>query len=696
MVGVPLAVAGTTYVIRQPAVYQAVAVLSIIPPQADPEFSNLVSRNTNRRDTVATERYYADKVAGLSAKDLALRVVTDPAFVQNAAVPDDDAAEDLLMNLRTLPLRNSNLVKVFLDGIDPALITKQLAILIGHFVDDAEKQAEQKKKDNKDNLRDTLVVLQGALKRIDNEIATMLNQADYIGPGGKNFFQTQYENASALRLHKTMRLDEAEKQAWYEKMFPKYDVDPEEATRRVRINALEEQRHKLTTKLEDIRRVARRSFDSDPAAVRASRLLQGVLDELDNLRQVERKPLGNPSEMIVDSLRKDVQTIQETSDSLLNKLKASIPEYQRYQSLQDQRELMLTRISDLERNVSEYELLSRTLEPPVKVMNPPTEPIKPSKAQKPLKIALVLFFSFGLGVGLVCLLEHLDHTVKVPEHLSIGLLLPLLGVIPRIRRTALVHKGGHLWTAGDPNSVEADAYRNLRASLLGASDRLGPIVTLLVTSAKAGEGKSTTALNLAATCARAGERTLLMDVDLRRPSLAEVFHDGESPELGLVDVLRGEVPWQRTLVGTEVPNLDFLPTGDARGIPIEILATLELRQLMIALAGHYDRVILDGPAVLGLPDCRMLGRVVDAALMVVRSHTHEMRPLQRAKAMLEQSHVVIVGVTFNGLYDDLENWSSYGPDAPYALSGYERSAHASLGATGRDAAALPLAGSVQA
>ena len=113
--------------------------------------------------------------------------------------------------------------------------------------------------------------------------------------------------------------------------------------------------------------------------------------------------------------------------------------------------------------------------------------------------------------------------MKVPEHVTHGLTLPLLGVVPRIRRTALTHRGGHLWTPGTPDSLEADAFRNIRASLLGVADRRGPIVTLLVTSPKAGDGKSTTALNLAATCARAGERTLLLDVDLRRPSLADVF-----------------------------------------------------------------------------------------------------------------------------------------------------------------------------
>jgi capsular exopolysaccharide synthesis family protein len=186
-----------------------------------------------------------------------------------------------------------------------------------------------------------------------------------------------------------------------------------------------------------------------------------------------------------------------------------------------------------------------------------------------------------------------------------------------------------------------------------------------------------------------------MDVDLRRPSLLEVFAE-ECTELGLVEVLRGKTPWQRTLVRTEIPNLDFMPSGDPRDTPIEVLGTLELRQLLIGLASHYDRVILDGPAILGLADCRMLGRVVDAAILVVRSGSHEMRPLLRARAMLEQSSVVIAGVVFNGLCEDLENWASYGPYTPYVDVTLGRSTDRprALEAPGHGTTHLPMAGTM--
>ena len=167
-----------------------------------------------------------------------------------------------------------------------------------------------------------------------------------------------------------------------------------------------------------------------------------------------------------------------------------------------------------------------------------------------------------------------------------------------------------------------------------------------------------------------GERTILVDCDLRRPSLAPVF--GADPNLGLVDVLQGEMPWQRAVIASqEIPGLSFLPAGHLGGVPIEILGSLELKQLIIGLARQYHRVILDGPAILGLADSRMLGRLADTTLLVVRSGANEISPLRRTKSMLDQSRVKIGGIVFNDLSEDLRNWSSYGlnPGVTWGLTG---------------------------
>jgi len=694
-VAVPLGVASSVWAVRQPAVYRATAQVFIRPPQYDPVLASLMSQNVGQHDPEVTEKYLPNRVAFLKSKALAEAVLNDPAFLQGGVPPGEDAAEELVANLSTKIQLNSNWVFVSLEGTDPARTTKQLTTLLDLFNKRVTEESVRKNEDSQSYARDNLDKLQRELKGVEEKMVAMLRKTSTIGPGGKNIIQAQYENLGALLMHKRMKLDEFQQQEWVSQLFPKETAPRhDEVARQSKVDQLMETRRKLTLELQQHRRMIR-NFDSDPSVKHTATKLKDVLDRIEELKAappLPQKAAFNPSETIVATMREELHSAEEATKALLGQLRESMPEHEKFLSLKDDRENKLKRISDMQMKLSDLEMLSKTQTVPVELSGTIREPESPVRPRRGVNIAAGILISFGLGIALVCMLEHLDHSVKVPEHLTLGLTLPLLGVVPRIRRTALTHRGGHLWTPGEPGSVEADAYRNLRAGLLGASDRLGPVVTLLVTSAKAGEGKSTTALNLAATCARAGERTLLMDVDLRRPSLGDVFKD-EGHTLGLVDVLRGELPWQRTVVRTDIPNLDFLPTGDTREVPIEVLGTLELRQLLIGLANHYDRVILDGPAVLGLADCRMLGRVVDAAVLVVRSGSHEMRPLQRAKSMLEQSHVVIAGVVFNGLYEDLQNWSSYGPYQPYGGDAWDGRSRGGLDAPeGR--AALPLVGSV--
>ncbi len=447
-------------------------------------------------------------------------------------------------------------------------------------------------------------------------------------------------------------------------LLPRVEFDSGTSARAAKLAKLEEQIEELST--------GSNTRVQSPATSTAIRLLINLpkrldylMDQRDKLLSIRTEMASSPQEMLMDRLRQEIDADEAAQEKLLIKMQESLPEYQQFMALLSDRADKKKQIVEMEGRLTKFEIVEEAIVSSECVKIPPNgvvEPTTPIKPNRPLLIGFGLVLSFGLGIGLVCLLERIDHSVKVPEHVTHGLTLPLLGVVPRIRRTAFTHRGGHLWTPATPDSLESDAYRNIRASLLGIADKRGPITTLLVTSAKAGEGKSTTAINLAGTCARAGERTLLVDIDLRRPSLAEVFIDDEcaADVHGLIDVLRGELPWQRTVRHTEIPNLDFIPTGDTRSIPIEILGTRELRQLLIGLSSHYDRVILDGPAVLGLADCRVLGRIVDASLLVVRSGSHQLMTLHRAKAMLEQSHVVIAGVVFNGLTEDMDNWSSYG------------------------------------
>lgn len=659
-VGVLVSVAGTVLVLRMPAIYRATAEVTIEPPRFDHHLRGIIKADTLiRSSSEDDEKYVPDKLALLRSKSLAERVVRDPSLTGGQpAAPDGDAAADLVKNLYTRNQTGTHYYTVWLEGRDPSRVAKSLQLLLEKFRQQVRIESTDTLDESRASAGKTIEALNRDLQRIHGEIYQLTRASTVIAPGGTNVSKERLDAVNQALLMERIKYGDLQRQLRIEASRPAA-ANPRLDGSRERIAELYKERGVLEQRFKGAKRTIR---GDDPYLRAVWEKIKQVDAELDRLELAQQESAGTDDfENILASARDEIQALMAEQRQILEEMKEAHPTFDRYEDLKSQREMKQRQIAETSQKLSEFEALAKTQKDPVTIVVPPVEPILPERPKKPLYIAVAILFGFSAGMALAGLIEHVDHSVKVPEHLTSGLSLPLLGVVPRMRRNARTHRGGHLWAQGMPESPAADAYRNFRASLLGVANARGPIVTLLVTSAKAGEGKSTTALNLAATCARAGERTLLVDVDLRRPSLAEVFPHEEG-HLGLVDVLRGELPWQRVVVPTDLPNLDFIPTGDTREVPIEILGSLELRQLLISLSHHhYDRVILDGPAVLGLADCRMLGRVVDASVLVVRFGRQSLRPLRRAKEMLEQSQVRMAGVVFNAISDGLEDWSSCAP-----------------------------------
>jgi polysaccharide biosynthesis transport protein len=701
-VAIPFATVGTLLVLRLPAIYQVKAQIEVKQPRVDPNIDKMVGNGTERSEGL-DEKFVPNTLALLTSKYMIEKIIRSPTLGLPPSALEGDPAGELIGAIKVKPIPLSHQYIIMLEGRDPERITRTLNILLEQFRDEIGDKSQDATERAKADAQSTLAKHSDELRKVQKDLEVLLTRSKSLSPGGRNLDEAKYDALSQqLYFQKQQAMNTTTTaQLSASKPEPEPMMSPAKASK---IAKLEEKRENAEMKLRNAKRIARET--SDPARKR----WEHEIEEIDaDLARLENSggaaPAGlSTAEVYQGILADQLEGIKETEEQrnqALVAIREDMPEHHNYMTLMEDRANLTKQITDLRKRISEFDLLARSRNKPVEIIDQAFEPIVPVKPNRFIYIAVCIVFSFSVGLGLVCFLEHIDHSVKVPEHLTAGLGLPLFGVVPRMLRNARNHRGGHLWTPGAPESIEADAYRNLRASLLGITTEKKPIVTLLITSAKAGEGKSTTALNLAATCARAGERTLLMDVDLRRPSLNDVFPRNEDGT-GLVDILRGDLPWQRTVVQTDLPNLDFLPTGDPRDVPIEVLGSLELRQLLISLSEHhYDRVILDGPAVLGLADCRMLGRIVDGAVMVVRSGTQELRPLQRAKSMLEQSQVPIVGLIFNGLNEDLQNWSSYGPN-PLLDSSLDlanaRSAEASrgLGGPNSSAASLMAVGSVEA
>jgi polysaccharide biosynthesis transport protein len=663
--------AGTFWVVRQQDVFRATAQILIEPPRFDAAVAGLLPTGSNGHiDEKTSATFVPNKIAFLHSKAFADLLVQD-ATIEHLIPVSVEPAQEIADTITPRQLPGTTIFDVSYESTDPDRASGLLNAALKEFARLVEQDNRASIEYAQNFVKSSVAKLKKELSALDDEIQKTLQTSPIFAPNGKNLLEEELIQTKIVLHQKRYSFEELSKQHRLAQSFPHLNRQPT-STLDVTISELRKERKHYTEMLAKLKASMSSTarFNNDPSSRHFAQQLERTMDDLDELEKQRNELMsqdvtGAAVTMAGDEIRK----LELKAKSLMETMQGTMPAFQIYLTKIKERDQQADAVNVLKGRLSEFELLAQTLKKPVIVQRSALVPAAPVRPKRVLMIAVFSCLGLALGVGLVCMLEYIDQSVKVPEHLTAGLGLPILGVVPRMRRLARLHRGGHLWTPGCPLSIEADAYRNLRASLVTIPGRHGAATTFLVTSAKAGEGKSTTALNLAATCARAGERTLLIDCDLRRPSLRDVFveSDRDAPNLGLVDVLQGDSPWQRTVVRTDVPNLDFLPTGDPTGIPIEVLGSLELRQLVTAVAGHYHKVIIDGPAVLGMADCRMLGRLVDAAVMVVRSGAHELRPLLRARGMLEQSRVPIAGLVFNGITDDLRNWSSYGSAYDYPI-----------------------------
>ncbi|MDB4907312.1 MAG: hypothetical protein JWO05_2096 [Gemmatimonadetes bacterium] len=282
------------------------------------------------------------------------------------------------------------------------------------------------------------------------------------------------------------------------------------------------------------------------------------------------------------------------------------------------------------------------------------EAVAPNFAVSPnRKRAFLLSLILGLllGVGLAVLLERLDDSVRSPLDLSDKLQLPVLGMIPAIRAGELTSGGAaattslsRIVTHADPRSPVAEAYRSLRTNLAFARSQRD-VRSMVLTSPGPADGKSTTVANLAITFAQQGQRTLLVDADLRRAVLDKTFRVPRSP--GLTDVIIGDHTLKESVHQTEVPNLFVMGSGPLPPNPSELLGSPAMRRVIEQATTDFDIVLFDSPPLLAVTDAAVLSTMVDGSLLVARVGATQRRALSRALSQLRAVHGRILGGVLN-------------------------------------------------
>lgn len=347
----------------------------------------------------------------------------------------------------------------------------------------------------------------------------------------------------------------------------------------------------------------------------------------------------------VDTISTDIKNAEQKDIETASK---SAPYFSAKEKLEEEkrlRQVLAMRISqeEVDKNLPKARM--------VKIMDSATPDFKPVKPNKPLIIGLGVVFGLVVGIGLAFFIEYLDTSVKTIDDVERALQAPVLGVIPQ--NIGLIMNEG-------AESPHAEAYRVLRTNILFSrkDDKLN---TFVVVSAGAGEGKSTTAFNLATIFAQNNARVLVVDSDLRRPTLHKMLNVTNA--LGLTNYLLKQNTLDEVIQTTKVPTLHMMASGKLPSSSLGILSSIQMKDLINELKQRYDFVIFDSPPIMGVSDASILASEVDMTLQVIQYRRYPQPMNIRAKQMIEKVGGNLLGIVLNNI--NMSQDESY-----YYYSGY--------------------------
>jgi capsular exopolysaccharide synthesis family protein len=298
----------------------------------------------------------------------------------------------------------------------------------------------------------------------------------------------------------------------------------------------------------------------------------------------------------------------------------------------------------------------------VKIADAARPPLKPVFPNILLNVLLAVLFSALVAGGAAITSDILDKTVRDPEQVARTLHTEVIGSLPLLKNRGTGALRGLIESASSDAEADSSGFqesvRTLRNSILLANFE-HRYRSLMVTSASPGEGKTTTAANLAAVHAGQGKRTLLIDGDLRRPSVHRNFN--LPSVVGLFNVLMAEIPWREALLSVpEIPNLSILPAGPPTRRASDLMGR-GVSELIEDATAEFDLVILDAPPLLGFAEPLHMATAVDGVIIVARAGQTSRKAVSSVLTILNRLRVKVIGLVLNEVHKELsESYYYYG------------------------------------
>jgi succinoglycan biosynthesis transport protein ExoP len=569
--------------------------------------------------------------------------------------------------LKVTVLNGTSLVEIRYQDGDPRYSAAVVNKMVETYSDEDLRSRYERTMHVSGWLQTQLENLQSEAKNAQQQLADYQRAHNIVGTDENSNLTIQtlsqlsssVDSAEADRIIKEARLHD------FDSMSPNLVAvmgdNPSLAALRSQLETLETQQAQLTVKY----------GPRHPKIIDLETQIKNVQAQIDSEVALARRQIRDEYEGALgaeQSLRKRLGT-QEEATYKLNEGAAQ------YAILRNQAELTRDLYDTLQMRLKEATVMAGLSATKITVVDVAQVPDLPMGPRKSLILGMGLFGGLLGGCVLAFLMESIDDRLQTSDEVESVAMLPSLAAIPHFnseadrskrrsgRRTddgdlAASQLSPQLVAVRDTKSVSAEAYRNLRSALLLSSIDTPPR-TIVITSAFPGEGKTTTAINIAIVLAQRGEKVLLVDADLRLGRLARVFGLSGS-NIGLSTILAEPSIYQDIPVPLpELPTLCVLPTGPRPPNPAEMLSSVRMGEQLRQWSQEYDRIVLDTSPLLAVSDTQSMAVYADAVVLVTRARMTRKRALLRARDMLVRISAPIAGVVVNDVDQRLENFYTY-------------------------------------
>lgn len=668
---VALGMGAASLLLREP-IYTATITLQI-----DKEARNQVvnSPTMGGPEAIASEEFFQTQYGLLRSRSLAARTIDklglardraalrafgiQPPAGQTAAVQVDKALLGAFQaNLSVTPVRGSRLVNVSFDSTDPALAARIANATAENFIASNIERRFEASSYNRSFLADQLQKEKVKLEEAERQLAAYAKGQQLINiPGSDEKGGSSSANQS-LTASSLLALNEALAEARGERIRAEArwrqaaaaDSNLVEVLDSPTIQNLKEMQAKLEADYEEKGKVQRPTMPE-------MQQLQSRMAEVQRRLDAEVGSIKNSlSAQYQISLAQEQQferQVAQLKNSVLDLRDRSI----NYDILQREVDTSRQLYDGLLQTYREVGVAGDLRNNNIFIIDRAEVPTGPSKPRPLITMVIALGAGLALGIAAAFLLELMDESIRAPEDVERKLGVPLLGTIPKLEKGVLPQEA-----LSDIRSAFAEAYYSVRTALQFSTNE-GMPSSLLVTSARPAEGKSTSARAIAINFARLGQRVLLVDGDLRNPSLHRAFAAENTS--GLSNFLTGGASVAQLARPTETPNLFFIPSGPLPPSPAELLATNRPNELLSEAKELFDILVIDGPPVMGLADAPLLASMVAGTVLVIEAGGTGRNLAKASLRRLGVGQARILGVLLTK-FDAKKNSYGYGYGYGYA------------------------------